>query len=75
MNRFFEINKNGLSKDDFLDADPNIDLGDIDENFRIKSIATLEDAKEGDLSFFTINLVSGDKYHHALENTKASFCI
>ena len=75
MNRFFEISKNGLSKNDFLDADPNIDLGDIDENFRIKSIATLEDAKEGDLSFFTINLVSGDKYHHALENTKASFCI
>ena len=75
MNRFFEIKKSGLTKADFLDADSDIDLSNLDEDFCIHSVATLENAKSGDLSFFTITLVSGNKYKHSLENTQASYCL
>ena len=74
-NTFFDIRSDGLTKSDFLKADPNIDLSSLDDDFCIKSVSTLENAQSGDLSFFTITLVSGDKYRHDLENTKASFCI
>ena len=75
MNRFFEAKSGGLVKGDFLEADPHVDLSNLDDNFCIKSVSTLENAKQGDLSFFTITLVSGDKYKHSLENTNASYCI
>ena len=75
MNEFFEIKKEGLTKQDFLDADPKIDLTNIDDNFCIKSVSTLENAKEGDLSFFVVTIVSGNKYKHTLENSKCSFCL
>lgn len=75
MNRFFESRKNGLTKEDFIDADPDIDLSNFGEKICINSLSTLENANDGDLSFFTITLVSGNKYYHYLENTKASFCL
>ena len=75
MNRFFEFKEEGLTREDFLQADRNIDLSNLDIDARIKSVSTLEHAKAGDLSFFTITLVSGDKYNHALEHTKASYCL
>ena len=75
MNNFFKFKKDGLTKKDFLEADHNIDLSNLDDDFCIKSLAPLEKAKEGDLSFFTIMFVSGNKYQHLLENTKASYCI
>ena len=75
MNRFFEFKKVGLTKQDFLDADKDIDLSNLEDDFCIHSLAPLDDAKNGDLSFFTITLVSGNKYYRSLENTNASFCI
>lgn len=75
MNRFFEIKKEGVKKSDFIEADKEIDLSNLDENFCINSISTLDKAQEGDLSFFVVNLVSGNKYNSALAKTKASYCL
>ncbi len=75
MNSFFKVKGNGISREDFLRADPAIDLSEVEDDIRIVSVAPLDEAKSGDLSFFVVSLVSSDKYKSSLENTNASYCI
>ena len=75
MNVFFKKNPNGLKNEDFLYADPAIDLSKVGDDICINAVASLDDAQVGDLSFFVVSLVSDDKYKSSLEKTKASYCI
>ena len=75
MNDFFTFRKEGLSREDLIEADNAVDLSHLPDKFVIKSVASLEKAKSGDLSFFVVSLVSGDKYKNDLKNTKASYVL
>ena len=75
MNPFYHKRPEGITKTDILKADKDADLADVPDNICIHGLNNLEHAEDGDLSFFTTLLVSGNKYVEALKNTKASYVI
>ena len=75
FNRFYSINEYGITKKDILNIDSDAELSNFQDDFNIKNVATINNAKEGDLTFFVVSLVSGEKYKNALTNTKASYCL
>ena len=74
-NIFFELKKQFLDKDDLKIADKNIDLLNCKDELKIYNLSPIDKANEGDLTFFTKSLVSGDKYIEPLKKTKASYCL
>ena len=75
VNIFFELKKQFLDKDDLKIADKNIDLLNCKDELKIYNLSPIDKANEGDLTFFTKSLVSGDKYIEPLKKTKASYCL
>ena len=75
MTPFYQKRTEGITKTDILNADKDADLADVADNFCIHGLNDLDHAEDGDLSFFTTLLVSGNKYVEALKHTKASYVI
>ena len=72
---FFEKSKKFLTQDDLLLTDADISLSKCQNYLKISSLSSIDKAQSGDLTFFTKNLVSGDKYIEPLRKTKASYCL
>ena len=71
VNIFFELKKQFLDKDDLKIADKNIDLLNCKDELKIYNLSPIDKANEGDLTFFTKSLVSGDKYIEPLKKNKS----